>query len=207
MDQEKIGQFIASLRREMALTQRELAEKLCVSDKAISKWECGKGLPEVSLMLPLCEVLGITVNELLSGERLENESYQARAEENMTALLRERTENKRKLLLEFVVILITMLSSVTIILLSGLLALGTPLRILLIVIALVVMVGGIAVAAVLEMTSGYFECAKCGAYFLPTKTAYVMGMHTITRRHLRCPHCGKRSWCRRRLARKNEKKQ
>ena len=202
MDQEKIGQFIANLRREMALTQRELAEKLCVSDKAISKWECGKGLPEVSLMLPLCRVLGITVNELLSGERLENESYQARAEENMTALLRERTENKRKLLLEFIVILITMLSSVTIILLSGLLALGTPLRILLIVIALVVMVGGIAVAAVLEMTSGYFECPRCGAYFLPTKTAYVMGMHTVTRRHLRCPHCGKKSWCRRRLSQK-----
>ena len=202
MDQEKIGQFIANLRREMALTQRELAEKLCVSDKAISKWECGKGLPEVSLMLPLCRVLGITVNELLSGERLENESYQARAEENMTALLRERTENKRKLLLEFIVILITMLSSVTIILLSGLLALGTPLRILLIVIALVVMVGGIAVAAVLEMTSGYFECPRCGTYFLPTKTAYVMGMHTVTRRHLRCPHCGKKSWCRRRLSQK-----
>lgn len=206
MDQEKIGQFIASLRREMALTQRELAEKLCVSDKAISKWECGKGLPEVSLMLPLCEVLGITVNELLSGERLENESYQARAEENMTALLRERTENKRKLLLEFVVILITMLSSVTIILLSGLLALGTPLRILLIVIAFVVMVGGIAVAAVLEMTSGYFECPRCGTYFSPTKTAYIMGMHTVTRRHLRCPHCGKKSWCRRRLSQKKTQK-
>ena len=204
LDQEKIGRFIAHLRREMALTQRELAEKLCVSDKTISKWECGKGLPEVSLMLPLCEVLGITVNELLSGERLENEDYKARAEENMTALLRERTENKRKLLLEFVVILITMLSSVTIIMLAGLLTLGTPLRVVLIVIALVVMIGGIAVAAVLEMTSGYFECPRCGSYFLPTKTAYIMGMHTVTRRHLRCPHCGKRSWCRRRLSQKED---
>lgn len=202
MDQEKIGLFIASLRREAGLTQRELAEKLCVSDKAISKWECGKGLPEVSLMLPLCRVLGITVNELLSGERLESNAYKTRAEENMTALLRERTENKRKLLLEFVVILITMLSSVTIILLSGLLTLGTSLRIALIVIALVVMVGGIAVAAVLEMTSGYFECPRCGTYFLPTKTAYIMGMHTVTRRHLRCPHCGKKSWCHRRLSQK-----
>ena len=206
MDQIKTGKFIAALRRGMGLTQRELAEKLLVSDKTVSKWECGNGLPEVSLMLPLCRVLGITVNELLSGERLENESYQAHAEENMTALLRERTENKRKLLLEFIVILITMLSSVTIILLSGLLALGTPLRILLIVIAFVVMVGGIAVAAVLEMTSGYFECPRCGTYFLPTKTAYVMGMHTITRRHLRCPHCGKKSWCRRRLSPQTEKK-
>ena len=190
----------------MGLTQRELAEKLCVSDKTVSKWECGKGLPEVSLMLPLCAVLGITVNELLSGERLESDAYKAHAEENMTALLRERTENKRKLLLEFIVILITMLSSVTIILLSGLLALDTPLRILLIVIALVVMIGGIAVAAVLEMTSGYFECPRCGTYFLPTKTAYIMGMHTLTRRRLRCPHCDKKSWCRRRLSRKTEEK-
>jgi transcriptional regulator with XRE-family HTH domain len=204
MDQEKIGKFIAELRREMGLTQRELAEKLSVSDKTVSKWECGKGLPEVSLMLPLCEVLGITVNELLSGEKLENDAYMARAEENMTALLRERTENKRKLLLEFIVVLITMLSSVTIILLSGLLTLGTPLRILLIVIALVVMFGGIAVAAVLEMTSGYFECPRCGTYFAPTKTAYIMGMHTTMRRHLRCPHCGKKSWCRRRLSRKED---
>jgi transcriptional regulator with XRE-family HTH domain len=186
----------------MGLTQRELSEKLLVSDKTVSKWECGNGLPEVSLMLPLCRVLGITVNELLSGEKLGNDAYMARAEENMTALLREHTENKRKLLLEFIVVLITMLSSVTIILLSGLLALGTPLRILLIVIALVVMFGGIAVAAVLEMTSGYFECPRCGTYFVPTKAAYIMGMHTTMRRHLRCPHCGKKSWCHRRLSRK-----
>ena len=198
------GQRLTALRTAKGITQQELAEGLAVSNKTISKWECGKGLPEVSLMLPLCEVLGITVNELLSGERLESKDYKARAEENMTALLRERTENKRKLFLEFVVILITMLSSVIIILLSGLLTLDTPLRVLLIVIALVVMIGGIAVAAVLEMTSGYFECPRCGTYFLPTKTAYVMGMHTITRRHLRCPHCGQKSWCRRRLSPKED---
>ena len=206
MDQIKTGKFIAALRRGIGLTQRELAEKLGISDKTISKWECGNGLPEVSLMLPLCEVLGITVNELLSGEKLKTEDYKSHAEENMTALLRERSENKRKLLLEFVVVLITLLSSVTIIMLAGLLTLGAPLRILLIVIALVVMVGGIAVAAVLEMTSGYFECPKCGNYFTPTKTAYLMGAHTVMYRRLRCPHCGEKSWCHRRLSRKKEEK-
>ena len=93
MDQIKIGAFIAALRKERNLTQKQLAEKLNISDKTVSKWECGKGLPEVSLMLPLCEELGITVNELLSGERLEKENYEGKAEENMLNLM---IENKKK---------------------------------------------------------------------------------------------------------------
>ncbi len=204
MDQEKIGKFIAELRREIGLTQRELAEKLSVSDKTVSKWECGKGLPEVSLMLPLCEVLGITVNELLTGERLGVADYRAHAEENLVVLMKEKIENKRKLFLEIVVIFLTLLASITLIMLSGLLEINTPIRIALIAIGLVVMAGGIFVAAVLEMTSGYFECPRCGTYFVPTKTAYIMGMHTTMRRHLRCPHCGEKSWCRRRLSRKED---
>ena len=83
MDQVKTGRFIAARRRSLGLTQRELAEKLSVSDKTVSKWECGNGLPEVSLMLPLCELLGINVNELLTGEMLDDASYKAHAEENM----------------------------------------------------------------------------------------------------------------------------
>ena len=72
MDQIKTGKFIAERRRAKHLTQRELAEKLLVSDKTVSKWETGKGLPEVSLMMPLCEILGINVNELLSGELIDS---------------------------------------------------------------------------------------------------------------------------------------
>ena len=112
----------------------------------------------------------------------------------------ERTENKRKLILEVAVIALTLLASITLIMVSGLASIETPLRIVLIVIALVVMFGGIAVAAVLEMTSGYFECTKCGEYFTPTKTAYIMGAHTVMRRRLRCPKCGKKSWALRRLS-------
>ena len=78
------------------------------------------------------------------------------------------------------------------------------LRVTLIAIGLVVMVGGISVAAVLEMTAGGYECGKCGEYFVPTKTAYIMGIHSITRRHLKCPHCGKRNFCIRHLAPKDE---
>ena len=207
MDQIKTGRFIAEQRKAHGMTQRQLAEKLSVSDKTVSKWECGNGLPEVSLMLPLCELLSINVNELLSGERLDADSYKQHAEENMMKLIDERKENKRKLILEVVVVMITLLASCTLIMLSGLWEMETWLRVTLIAIGLVVMFGGIGVAAVLEMTAGYFECSKCGAYFVPTKTAYIMGVHTVMRRHLKCPHCGKRNWCRRRLAPKDEEQE
>lgn len=88
MDQIKIGQFIARMRKEKNLTQRQLADILDISDKTISKWETGNGLPDVSLMMPLCEVLTISVNELLSGERLVDRDYKDKAEENMLALLK-----------------------------------------------------------------------------------------------------------------------
>ena len=204
MDQVKTGRFIAARRRSLGLTQRELAEKLSVSDKTVSKWECGNGLPEVSLMLPLCELLGINVNELLTGEMLDDASYKAHAEENMMKLIDERKENKRKLILEVVVVLITLLAGGTLAMVSGLAMIETWLRVTLIVIAVVVIFGGIFVAAALEMTAGYFECTKCGEYFVPTNTAYLMGAHTIMRRHLKCPHCGKYTWARRRLAPKEE---
>lgn len=87
MDQKKIGNFIAILRKEHILTQKELANKIGVSDKTISKWENGRGLPEVSIMHTLCETLDISINELLSGERLDVSSYREKAEENITALM------------------------------------------------------------------------------------------------------------------------
>ena len=88
MDQKKTGQFIAVLRKEKSMTQRELAERIGVSDKTVSKWETGRGLPEISIMQVLCAELGISINELLSGERLDDASYRERAEENMAALLK-----------------------------------------------------------------------------------------------------------------------
>lgn len=93
MNQEKIGKFIAEKRKEKSLTQQELADILGISNKTVSKWECGNGLPEVSLMMPLCEALGISVNELLSGEELNN-TYIEKAEENFIELIKE-TENTK----------------------------------------------------------------------------------------------------------------
>lgn len=86
MDQIKIGKFIAALRKEKNMTQSELAEKLGVSNRAVSKWETGKSMPDSGIMLELCALLSINVNELLSGERISADEYNAKAEENMIAL-------------------------------------------------------------------------------------------------------------------------
>ena len=83
MDQEKIGKFIATCRKEQNLTQEQLAEKLGITYKAVSKWECGKGLPDASIMMELCKILKITVNDLLSGEKVDKEHYQKKLEQNI----------------------------------------------------------------------------------------------------------------------------
>ena len=200
MDQQKTGKFIAEMRKEKGLTQRELAEKLSISDRTVSKWECGNGFPEISLMLPLCEVLDISVNELLSGKRLHSEEYQKHAEVNIMSLMQERKEAKRNLGLSIFIVLVTFLGGITLILLSGLLEMETWLRIVLIVIGFITLLGGIAVAVVLEVTSGAFECQKCQKRFMPTLGAYIAGAHTPTKRWLKCPHCGEKSWCVRRMS-------
>lgn len=150
LNQIKTGAFIAQMRKEQELTQKQLADKLNISDKTVSKWETGKGLPEVSLMMPLCETLRISVNELLSGEKLTELSYIEKAEENIMDLVKEKEENKKKVILSVIVCVITILASVTLIMVAGVLETDTWLRILLIAIAIVVMVGGIGVAAALE---------------------------------------------------------
>ena len=89
MDLNKIGAFISEKRKQKGLTQQELAEKLSLSNKTISKWECGKGIPEVSIMVELCDILGISVNELLFGENISSEEYKVKADENIISLIRE----------------------------------------------------------------------------------------------------------------------
>lgn len=92
----KIGRFIADERKALNLTQTQLAEKLGVTDRAISKWENGRGLPEVSLMKPLCTILGITLSELLEGERTDKDDTESTADKNVLDALRERERESLK---------------------------------------------------------------------------------------------------------------
>lgn len=195
MDQIKIGKFIAEERKAKKYTQRELADKLSISDKTISKWERGNGFPEVSLLLPLCNELEITVNELLSGERLQAMDYKKKAEENMVNLVREAQESKKKIVLSAMVAGLTIIAAVPLFILSGMLDMENWIRVLLIVIGLVVIVGGIAIACVLDIEAGAFECPECNNRFVPDMKSYIMGPHTITKRKLVCPYCGAHKYC------------
>ena len=196
MDQIAIGKFIAEERKRKGYTQKQLSEKLEISDKTVSKWERGNGFPEVSLLLPLCKELDITVNELLSGERVSLEDYQRKAEENMVNLVKEAQESRKKIILSAVVALLVVVAAVPLFVLSGALEMETWLRCVLIVIGFVVLFLGIAVACVLDREAGAFECPECKTRFVPDMKAYVMGPHTITKRKLTCPHCGAHKYCR-----------
>ena len=200
MDQIKIGKFIKECRKKKELTQLSLADYLLVSPKTISKWECGKGLPDPSLMIPLCEILEISVNELLSGCFINQENYENKAEENLISLLNERKSNKEKLIISFIVFFITFLGSITLILLSGLLEMKLYLRILLICIAIVIIISGISTCCILDYTGGYFKCPNCKESFIQTKKDYIFGLHTFTKRKLTCPYCHKTSYCKKKLS-------
>ncbi len=92
MNQEKIGKFILELRKEKNMTQMDLADKIGVTDRAISKWENGKGMPDLSLIQPLCKELGITINDLLSGEKIDKNDYQEKFEENVLNTIKYSNE-------------------------------------------------------------------------------------------------------------------
>lgn len=202
MDQIKTGKFLAQIRKERQLTQRQLADMLSISDKTVSKWECGKGMPEVSLMLPLCNELHITVNELLSGERVPLADYQTRAEENMMDLIKQNAENKKHMGLSMVCAAITVIAVCSLVVIASYLALPVTVRIALIVFAIVTAAAGITAAAMLEIKAGYYECPHCHTFFVPSMGDYVKAYHTFTKRRLTCPSCGRIAMCRHRLTRK-----
>lgn len=199
MDQIQIGKFIAKTRKSKNLTQKQLADALSISDKTVSKWECGKGLPEVSLMLPLCEMLNITVNDLLSGEKISETNYQEKAEGNMMNLIKENEENKKRMVLSVIIGTITIIAVCALIVIASFVDIPTVAKILLTISSVVVAAAGIIVSAMLDIKAGYFECPHCKELFVPSMNDYVKSYHTFTRRRLICPKCGKIGICKHRI--------
>ncbi len=195
MDQIKIGKFIAVERKVKKYTQRELADKLGISDKTISKWERGNGFPEVSLLLPLCNELEITVNELLSGKRLQEVDYKKKAEENMVNLVKEAQESKKKIVLSAMVACLVIIAAVPLIVVAGAFDMEVWLRTILMGIGIIIVIIGIAIACILDREAGAFECPECKERFVPDMKSYVMGPHTFTKRKLTCPKCGCTKYC------------
>ena len=198
MDQVKIGKFISDERKAKGYTQKQLSELLGISDKTISKWERGNGFPEASLLLPLCNELEITVNELLTGERISQQNYKKKAEENMVNMIREKEENKQKILLTTIIGVISTITFVTLLLVVCFYTdvITLPIKMVLMVIAISVFGVGLYVAMWGDRKIGYFKCRNCNELFTPTFMQYNMGMHLLSTRYLKCPHCKTRTWCR-----------
>ena len=199
MDYKKIGLFIASRRKAKGLTQAKLAEKLYVSEKTVSKWENGNGLPETAILTNLCEILEVGLNELLSGEKLTDDDYKTKAEDNIANLLAERRTNKQKITFSVICFLVCFSVLLVCVLLAGYVTMPTWLRICLIVYGFIILIFGLGVAVYYDIKTGSFECRHCGKKFTPSVSAYILGMHSATTRFLKCPHCGKRSFCKKRL--------
>ena len=201
MNPIKTGRFIAETRKQKNMTQRQLADALLISDKTVSKWECGKGLPEISLMMPLCEILEITVNDLLCGKRVYEDDYKIKAEENMMNLIKENEENKKKLIISIICGSITIIAVLALIIIASFISMPTIARIAIIILAVATAAFGIGAAVALDIRAGYFECPYCNELFVPTAVEYIKGIHTIRKRKLTCPCCKKRSMCLKRVVR------
>ena len=204
MDQIKIGKFIASCRKQQGMTQAALAEKLGISDRAVSKWETGRSMPDSGIMLELCDLLKINVNELLSGEKIMAESYDKRAEENLLAMKRQIEEKNRQMLrTEYWIALPAVLAGLVMVFVASFVAMPTWLRIALIAFALVLIFTVAFIAVGIEQKAGYYECRNCGHRYVPTYWQTNLTQHVGRTRYMKCPKCGKRSWQRKVLAKED----
>ncbi|MBQ9887568.1 MAG: helix-turn-helix transcriptional regulator [Lachnospiraceae bacterium] len=195
MDQIKIGKFIASCRKDQDMTQAVLAEKLGISDRAVSKWETGRSLPDSGIMLELCELLNINVNELLSGERIMTDTYDRKAEENLLAMRREVEKKNRQLLnLEIIIGAPAILAGLVIFGVAAYVEMPDRLRMGLIVFAVVMNVIVAFIAVGIEQKAGYYECQKCHDRHIPTYWQTNLAPHIGRTRYMKCPACGKWSY-------------
>ena len=195
MDQPKIGKFIAGCRKNVGLTQKQLAEKLNITDRAVSKWETGKALPDSSIMLELCLILKITVNDLLSGEVITMDNYNKELENKLIEMVKQKEEaDKRLLAVEIVVGVICIALMLTLTAVASLVQMEEWLRVLLILIGFAPILIACPFMLKIEQTAGYYECKKCGHRYVPTYKSVFMAMHINRTRYMKCPKCGKKSW-------------
>ena len=195
MDQIKIGKFIAVCRKKNNLTQMQLAEKLNITDRAISKWENGKTMPDSSIMLELCSELKITVNELLSGEMIEMNKYSESVEKNLLDIVKQKEQaDKRLLSMEIVIGILSIIILLSLTFVAAFVEMEEWIRILLIIGGLVPAIIGMLFALKIEQTAGYYECIKCHHKYVPTYSSVLWAMHINRTRYMKCPKCNKRSW-------------
>ena len=195
MDQVKIGKFIAECRKKANLTQMQLAEKLNITDRAISKWENGKSLPDSSIMLDLCDVLSISVNDLFCGEVVTMDNYNKELENNLLEMIKQKEQaDKRLLSVEVFIGITATIALFALIFVATFIQMETWLKISLIVFGFILFLAGCFYALRIEQVAGYYECKHCKHRYVPTYKAVNMAMHMGRTRYMHCPQCGKKSW-------------
>ena len=196
MDQVKIGKFIAECRKKVNLTQMQLAEKLGITDKAVSKWERGIAMPDTSIMLELCDILGISVNELLSGEKISVENNNQKNEQLLFDMAKE-LEQKNKTVWKsmWVIMIISMTALFSGILIAAFLIPEGVWQLLTIIGICIMFLIPCFYALKLEVSVGAYKCKNCGHEIVPTYKEAMNAMHMGFTRYLKCPKCNKRTWC------------
>ena len=206
MDQVKIGKFIAACRKNHGFTQMQLAEKLNITDRAVSKWETGKAMPDTSIMLELCDILNISVNDLLSGEVVSMVNYNKQLENNLLEMVKQKeAADKRLLRLEIFIGVLVSLIFFALVLIAAFVPMADWLRIVLIVIGTILFLIGMICGLRIEQVAGYYECAKCGYRHIPTYGSVFFAMHMGRTRYMKCPKCHERSWQKKVLHKEQDK--
>lgn len=194
MDQVKIGRFIADCRKKEGLTQMQLAERLNITDRAVSKWETGRALPDASLMLELCGELQISVNDLLNGEMV-MENYKEKSEQLILELTKQKEESDKKFLkLEIVIGILSVIILLSFTFAAAYIPMEAWIRVILIIAGFAICLTGLGFAIKIEQTAGYYECGVCGHRYVPTFNSVLLAPHINRMRHMKCPKCHKRSW-------------
>ena len=195
MNQIKIGRFIAACRKKANLTQMQLAEKLGITDKAISKWERGVAMPDTSIMLELCDILCISVNELLSGEKTNMDNNQKN--EQLLLDMAKELEKKNKTIWSsmWAIMIVSMTALFAGIFIAALLIPEGVWQLVTILGVCVVFLMPCFYALKLEVSVGAYKCKNCGREIVPTYMQALNAMHMGTTRYLKCPKCQMRTWC------------
>ena len=196
MDYNKIGEFIMKERKLKKLTQSKLAEKVFVSEKTISKWENGKGIPDANSLLKLCEIFNVSLNELLCGENniTENDKYK---NEQLLLSMAKELERKNKIIWKsmWIIMIVSMIALFAGIFLTAFLIPEGVLQFVTILGICIVFLIPCFYALKLEVSVGAYKCKNCGHELIPSYSQALWAMHRGTTRYLKCPNCNKRTWC------------
>ena len=196
MNQTKIGKFIAECRKEKNLTQMQLAEKLGITDKAISKWERGIAMPDTSIMLTLCDILGISVNQLLSGEKTDMENDNKNNEQLLLDMANEiQKKNKTIWSAMCVIMIVSIFALLGVNLVAAFLIKDEVWQLIIAISTTVLFLIPCLYALKLEVSVGAYKCKNCGHEIVPTYKEAMNAMHMGFTRYLKCPKCNKRTWC------------